>query len=363
VHYLRFTPEDSAKAVASFERAVELDPNYGRAYAGLAAVYFDATLMGALLKGLGVTWPEARLRSLQYLQKAGKDPITHYVKSRMYLIKRQHQEAISELERGLALDPNDPACHQNMGFVLTMAGRPKEAIEYLNRGMRLDPHNPSRYLVFLGQAHFSMGELEEAAALFEKAMRLNPENAPSWAGWLAVSYALLGREQEARVSFENVKKAWAPGVPFNLRYYMYFLPYKDRVIADRFAEGMLKAGIPGKLNDYLPAFKENRLTGAEIKNLFLGSALTGIGLDAQQRWWNFKKNGEFTYRGPKPISSDTGKVRIEGDVMYVQYQKLFGGVEYCMTVFRNPRGTSAGIDEYFSCHDFGVLTYSLVKQE
>ena len=102
--------------------------------------------------------------------------IAYNVSSQMYLQRRQHKEAISELERALSLDPNDPSCLQSMGFTLSMAGRPKEAIEYINRGMRLDPQNPSRYLALLGMAHFCMGELAEAAALIEKALRLNPEN-------------------------------------------------------------------------------------------------------------------------------------------------------------------------------------------
>ena len=61
--------------------------------------------------------------------------IYHSLKSRMYVLRRQRQEAISELERSLALAPNDPACHLNMGYALTMVSRPKDAIEFLKRGM------------------------------------------------------------------------------------------------------------------------------------------------------------------------------------------------------------------------------------
>jgi adenylate cyclase len=367
VYYLRLTPDDFTKAVASLKKAIELDPNYGRAYAVLSAVYWDATWSTELLKGLGVSWHEARARSIQYLQKAPKDPITHYVKSRMYVLRRQYQEAISEMERGLALDPNDPACHLEMGLALTMEGRPKDAVEFLNRGMRLDPHNPSRYLVVLGMAHFCMGELEEAAGLLEKAMRLNPETAPSWGCWLAASYGLLGRDQEARTALETtpLKKAWGDH-PYNLRIFMYYHPFKDRPVADRYAEGLLKAGVSGKLSDYLPAFKENQLNGEEIKRLLFGSTITGFDWNwpfgtGQQWWMDNKKNGEFTYRALGPISSDTGKSRIEGDMICWQYQKSFGGVEIRGTVFRYPGGTSKGKEEYFWCSDFGFSTFSLVK--
>jgi tetratricopeptide (TPR) repeat protein len=278
----------------------------------------------------------------------------------MYVLRRQHQEAISEMEQALALDSNDPACHLHMGYALTMAGRPKDGVEFLKRGLRLDPHNPSRYLAYLGMAYFCMGELEEAVSLFEKAMRLNPESAPSWTRWLASFYGLLGRDQEARAALETNKKIWG-NRPFNLRIFMYDRPFKDRAVADRYAQGLLKAGISEKLSDYLPAFKENQLSGEEIKKLLFGSTITGIGGDGQQWWIVRQKNGEFTSRGPGPTFSDIGKSRIETDMFCSQYQKSFGGVEFCGTVFRYPGGSYESKDEYFLCSDFGFSTFSLVK--
>ena len=369
VHYLRLTPEDNAKAVASFKKAIELDPNYGRAYAALAAVYYEASTLTTLLKGLGVSWHEACARSIQYLQKAPKDPITHSVKSRMYLWRRQHQEAISEMERALALDPNDPTCHLNLGGTLTSAGRPRDGVEFLKRGMRLDPHNPSKYLVVLGIAHFCMGELEEAAGLTEKAMGLNPENAPSWGARLAAYYALLGRNQEARALLETWKKEQqkidVPGT-FDLRRLMNGHPFKDRAVSDRLAEGYLKAGVPpAKIpGGYFPAFKENQLTGEEIRSLLFGSAITGYVFYPQQFWTDYKKNGEVNWRGPSYLggpSSDSGKSRIEGDMICWQYQKRWWGVEHCGTLFRYPGGSYEDKDEYFWCSDFGFSTFSLVK--
>jgi adenylate cyclase len=366
-HYLRFTPEDSAKAVASFQKAVELDPNFGRAYAALAAVYYEASMMPALFKGLGVSWHEARARSIQYLPKATKDPITHTVRSRMYLFRRQYQESILELERGLALDPNDPACHLHMGYALTLAGKPRDGVEYLKKGMRLDPHNPARYLTFLGVAHFCMGEMQEAVALVEKAMRLNPENAPSWRAWLASFCALIGRVQEARDLIETWKKEKydSPGV-INLRYFMNSIPFQEQAIAERFAQGLLKAGVPpAKIpGGFFPAFKENQLTGEEIKSLLFGSAITGYVFYPQQFWINYRKNGEVTYDGPSIAggpSSDIGKSRIDGDTICTRYQKRFWGVESCATAFRYPGGSYEGKDEYFLCNDFGFSTFSVVR--
>ena len=367
VYSLRLTPEDSAKAVASLKRALELDPNYKRAYAALAGVYYNASWWPTLLKGLGVSWHEARVRTIQYLEQAANDPITYSIKAGMHLFRRQHQEAISDLERGLALDPNDPTFHSTMGFALTMVGRPEEAIEFLKSGMRLDPHNPSRYLFGLGRAHFCMGKLSEAAALSEKALRLNPEALPPGSGWLAAYYALLGRDQEARAMIETLKKEKfnSPGT-INLRWFMNSTPFKDRAVAERFVEGLLKAGVPPAniRGGYFPAFKENQLSGEEIRRLFFGSTITGYIFYPQQFSQKYKENGELKYEGPSIMggpTSDSGKSRIEGDMICWQYQKRFWGVEYCGTVFRYPGGSYEGKDEYFWCTDFGFATFSVAR--
>jgi adenylate cyclase len=361
-YYLRFTPQDFAEAASSFRKALELDPNYGRAYAALALVHWPGAEDMALLWGLKVSLMEAHLRSREYLQKAMKQPtsIAYNVSSQMYLYRRQHKEAISELERALSLDPNDAASLASMGYTLSMAGRPKEAIEYINRGMRLDPSNPSRYLALLGMANFCMGELAQAATLSEKALRLNPKNV-SMGFQLAAFYGLLGRDQEARAALETVRKKLFVGI---LQFHMsHFAPFKDRVLADRYAEGLLKAGMSGQPSGYFPAFRENQLTGGEIKTLLFGSTITGmtiLGINWRFQYSiEFKKNGEFNWRGAN--SSDSGKSRIEGDMICTQYQKNWWGLEDCATVFRNPSGTPENKDQYFFASDSIFRAFSPVR--
>ena len=359
-YYLRLTPEDFAKAASSFRKAIELDPNYGRAYAALALVHWTGSTQPALLRGLEIMSAEARLRSREYLQKAmgQPTPIAYNVSSQMYLWRRQHNEAISELERALSLDPNDPSCLQSMGWTLSMAGRPKEALDYVNRGMRLDPQNPSGYLALLGMAHFCMGDLAEAASLSEKALRLNPENVGT--GFqLAAFYGLLGHDQEARATLATVGKKLKI---YPLDTSMWGYPFRDRAVADRYAEGLLKAGVPGQPSGYLPAFKGNQLTGEQIKALLFGSTVAGIYTVNGSRWWaDWEKNGECTWRGIIASDSDRANSRIEGDMICTKYQKNWWGLEDCATVFRNPSGTPETKDEYFFVRDIGFRTFSPVR--
>jgi hypothetical protein len=297
------------------------------------------------------------MRAGEYLKHAMKNPtsIAHLVNAYFYLMRRQHDEAISENEKALALDPNDPSCNLGMGYTLMYGGKPKEAADFIYRAMRLDPHNPAHHLHFLAFVEFSLGNLEEAAALEEKVRRLgSPEH---WTGapMLATIYGLHGRKEEARLQLEE-----GGGFGFTLPARMWVYPFKDRAVADRFAEGLIKAGLKGLPYGYYPAFKENQLAGEEIKRLLFGSKITGVS-SGQQWWLDREKNGEFAWRGPGPISSDTGVSRIEGDMICTEYKKRLWGIEVCSTVFRNPRGTYERKDEYFFCSEIGFSPFSLMK--
>ena len=67
-------------------------------------------------------------------------------------------------------------------------------------------------------------------------------------------------------------------------------------------------------------------------------------------------SGEFTWRGA--TRSDSGKSRIEGDMICTQYQKNWWGLDQCATVFKNPSGTPESKDEYFFVGDTGISTFS-----
>ena len=57
------------------------------------------------------------------------------------------------------------------------------------------------------------------------------------------------------------------GPPSSLASIMSNYAFKDPAVANRFAEGIIKAGMPGRPSDYFPAYKENQLTEKEIKKL------------------------------------------------------------------------------------------------
>jgi adenylate cyclase len=293
--------------------------------------------------------------------------LAHHLNSQFYLWQRQHEEAVSELERALALDPNDPNGLALMARALSFIGKPEEAVDFANRAMRLDPQNPAHYLWNIGISQFCMGRFEEAATFVEKALKLNPEWV-SPAALLAATYGQLGREREARAALDiYLKKGWPlPGFSPNLQAFMNSHPFKNRQVADRFAEGLIKAGLPGKRSEYYHASKENRLTGEKIKALLFGSTITGIMTGGQQWGWETDKEGRYFFRGPDPDEGgksiiDGGRIWIDGDMGCNQPQKSFWGLAWCWAVFKNPNGTPERKDEYFFASDLGILPFSPMR--
>ncbi|MBW2468850.1 MAG: tetratricopeptide repeat protein [Deltaproteobacteria bacterium] len=257
-HYVRHTPDDFARAIQYFEKAVELDPNYGRAYAALAATYWES-FYRFWHESLNVEWHETRLRAEEYIQLAMKKdptPLAHGVTSKMLIAQHKYDEALAETERALALDPNDAGSFIAMAYALIYFGKPKEAVDYIERAMRIDPEYPAYYLFVLGLAHFGMEQLEKAASLFEEALERNPENYVTLIP-LAATYAHLNRKKEATDIIERLDE-FMPIVTLALIEECPLWQYKNYNDRDRLMSGLEKAGMAKTAYDllsYLPLIR------------------------------------------------------------------------------------------------------------
>jgi TolB-like protein len=250
-HYFRYTPDDFAEAARYFEKAIELDSNYGQAFAALALTYWESS-HNLWYTDLGVSNYEARIRAEIYLQKAINSPtaLAYQVASRVLTDRAEHEEAIAKAQRAIAFDPNDANSYLAKAYALIYAGRPKEAFDLVQRAMRLDPHYPAYYLFVLGLAHFGMEQFEKAAISFERALKRNPINYVPLIP-LTAAYAHLDREHEAAASIEKLHKV----LPMlTLRFISYGTPlcsYKNPVDKNRLLGGLRKAGMPETPYDVL----------------------------------------------------------------------------------------------------------------
>ena len=242
-HYVRRTPDDFAKAVEYFEKAIEQDSNYGRAYAALAATYWESYYR-FWHESLNVEWHETLTRAEEYIRTAMKKdptPLAHSVNSRMLIARHDYDEAIAETERALALDPNDASSLIAMAYTLIYVGKPMEAVSYIERAMRIDPDYPVYYLFVLGLAQFGMERLEKAASSFEEAFERNPENYVTLIP-LAATYAHLNHEKEAREMIEQLYE-FMPTISLAMIRTCPLWQYKNNVDRHRLMSGLEKAGM------------------------------------------------------------------------------------------------------------------------
>ena len=156
------------------------------------------------------------------------------------LWKKQHDRAISEIERAIALDPNLSYAYVLLGSVLHYSGRSEEGIEQINRGLRLDPNHSDIYLHWLALAYFQLGRYEEAIAFLKRRLIRKPDT--------DISRVLLAASYGQRGCVEEAKAEWAEAFRINPDYSLahrrQVLPYKDPADFEKIIDGLRKAGLP-----------------------------------------------------------------------------------------------------------------------
>ncbi|HEX4639415.1 MAG TPA: tetratricopeptide repeat protein [Chthoniobacterales bacterium] len=207
-YWNKYTEDSYRKSIELYKQAVEKDPNYALAYAGIADSY---SLIGEL--GIGLpqeTFSQARA----YAQKAlNLDDQLSEAHLSLGIVKLFYDwdppAAEPELARAKQLNPNDPQVYHFYGHYLEYAGRFDDAASEIKRGVDLDPTNlvvSSEYAWTFSIRH----RVDEAIALYKKVLELDP-NFLLASVWLAQSYEEKGMYAEAMAELERVRKIdnWA----------------------------------------------------------------------------------------------------------------------------------------------------------
>jgi tetratricopeptide (TPR) repeat protein len=251
--YRRYTPEDFFAAIPHLERAVELDPDFGRAWATLASVYWTAYRNGLAWSDIvnpnksqqtsWVGWVSARDKAERYLFKAKRNPspLAHQIESLIWSDFRQFDKGIAEAKKAVALDPNDPQGHVAMAWALIFAGQAETAVPFAETAIRLDPHFPANYRFALGTAQLMLKKYAVAENILKSAFDLNPQEIKILAP-LAVAYAQLGKNEEARTTRQKYIDFWSNWEQrFEAR--LSFWPFKREADIRLFGGGLVKAGL------------------------------------------------------------------------------------------------------------------------
>ncbi len=206
--YSKFNAQDNAKAEGHLQKAIDLDPEFGRAHAALALVYYRGYRFN-WEREMGESWNRLRRLTADTLKiaKQHPTPLVHVVAALEYVNRGLADQARIEAEQAIAMQPNDPEAHIAMAFAMIISGRPWEGLSSVQAAMRLNPRYPSSYVFAQGIAHFAIGNLEEAAITLEEGHARDPK-AIELLPVLASIFAQLERRQDAR---DTVLK-WRPGL-------------------------------------------------------------------------------------------------------------------------------------------------------
>jgi DNA-binding winged helix-turn-helix (wHTH) protein/TolB-like protein/Flp pilus assembly protein TadD len=166
---------DNETARSHYRKAMELDPAFARAYAGLAYTHSLDYRNQWTSDGAGAL---ARAQELaESAQQIGPDlPETYWVLAHVHAQRRQHVQALAHLQTAIGLNPSYADAYAMMGDVQTYLGRPKESVPLLRTAMRLHPEANHMYFTVLGRAYFFLGDAEQARVNLREAIARNPAN-------------------------------------------------------------------------------------------------------------------------------------------------------------------------------------------
>ncbi|HXA09717.1 MAG TPA: tetratricopeptide repeat protein [Chthoniobacterales bacterium] len=193
--YSAATPKESLpEAKAAAQKALELDESLGEAHAALAEAIFayDFDVAGA----------SREFRRALELNPNYATAHQWYAESAL-ASQGRFDEAVAEMRRALELDPLSVVINADVGTILCTARRYDEAIEQLRKTVEMDP---AFYYAHwnLGQALELKGQLKEARAEYEKAITLSDDPLPR--AFLAELCAKTGQKEKAREILAELRR-------------------------------------------------------------------------------------------------------------------------------------------------------------
>lgn len=226
----KWTPEGFGKGMEYFHHAVDEDPGYALAYAGLAdsytllgwnsylspneafqksksaamkALQFDEDLAEAHTSRAASLWlhewnyAEAQSEFKRALDLGPQYPTAYHWYAEYLMTVGRFEEALAMIHRSLELDPLSAIINCALGWMLYHERRYDEAIHQLQKTVQLDPHFAVSHWI-LGLTYGQTGQYQDGISEGRKATELSG-GSPLFRAALAHTYALAGDRDEVRV--------------------------------------------------------------------------------------------------------------------------------------------------------------------
>src|SRR5215470_5110424 len=205
-HMYRFNKADNERAQHFFETAVQLDPTFARAFAGLSFTHWQNVFQGWAKREPEIE--RAYAAAGQSLMADDRDPAAHWAMGRALWLRGRHDQSVIELEQAIDLSPNFALGHYTLAFVHSQSGDAQAAVNFSDHSRHLSPFDPLLFAMMGARAMalVRLGRFDEAADWGLKAAA-RPNAHAHILGIAAYSLALAGRRDEARAYLAAIHKA------------------------------------------------------------------------------------------------------------------------------------------------------------
>ncbi len=227
-HIYRFNQADNRAAAEHFRQALELEPEFARAHAGLSFTHWQTAFMN-----FGEDRAGPLALAAASAERANEidphDPFANFNMARVYWLSGDVDAFAEWLDRALMINPNFAQATYTLGLASLFSGQDQKAETFTTRAMKLSPLDPLKYAMMSSNAmsQIGNGDMEKAADLVEKARHLPGSH--FYIDMIAAAVQKLsGNAAQARVSAERAK-ARNPGA--NTASFFQDFPYREGVVA------------------------------------------------------------------------------------------------------------------------------------
>lgn len=238
----RWNGEASDDALAHFNKAIALDPDFATAY-GMAAWCYVWRIVYGWIRNAKQEYADAVRLARRAIELGPDDAVAlgcgGWV---LAYVGRELDAGIIFVERARSLNPSHAPTWYFGGWISVFSGDPDAAIPQFEQVMRLSPRDPLTFHTLNGIAwsHFFAGRPEEALSWAERALRENPTCKPALRIG-AASAASLGRAEHAQAIISRMSEI---DPEFRVRDLTTVAPFRKAEDLARFETALRKAGLP-----------------------------------------------------------------------------------------------------------------------